>query len=127
VKGKEMLHFLRRVRPRHTFSTEDREIWQSILRQMACNDGWLVSYHARESIRRGRADESDIERLKDLNQWYVWALELGTEDVVLEAPKPKLLVRYPSPETNGWKIGGVVAIGKPLVIVTIFGNSNWIT
>jgi|GEM_PF-4229421 len=65
----------------------------------------------------------EIEHLKNLRYWYVWALEMDIRTRVVD-PKPKLVIRYPSLEEDEWTFGGVVAIGETLSIVTLFRNDN---
>lgn len=111
------------LRPRYVFGIDDRVIWQGFLEELVRNAKWKISVHVRNDICDGRVSQLEINRLKSLEQWYVWALELGSEDATLEKPKPKFLLRYPSPDPDKWQITAVVAIMEPLLIITIYPKS----
>ena len=85
---------------------------------------WALSEHARHNIEWGRVSETDIQRVKHANECFVWALEFGTDDPAVSNPRPKFLIRYPSPEDEEWRVAAVVEVSKPLLIITAFQNEN---
>lgn len=118
-----MLYFPHRDRIRYVFPANERGNWQNFFEECALQAQWQVKQHVYDNIQQGRASMKEIEHLKNLQYWYVWALEMDIKTRAVD-PKPKLVIRYPSLEEEEWTFGGVVAIGGTLSIVTLFRNGK---
>lgn len=108
----------------HELSMMEKDIWLGILEHQLANSGCVLSTHAKDSIQNGRATFSDFERLKKLENWYPWRIELNDEKDRAREKFVKVRMHYPSDNLRTWKLCAVVAIGKPLLVITIFTNSN---
>jgi hypothetical protein len=111
-------------RSRRVLRREEKQIYQDMYAKEALRQPWALSEHARHNLESGRVSETDIQRLKQVNEWFVWALEFGADDPAVSDPGLKILIRYPSPEDEEWRVAAVVEVTKPLLIITAFQNEN---